>query len=464
MTLRILVLLMFWPAAAFAGQAVQQPLTPQDFAYGMALEVDGDGALYSFELPEEVYRYTVRRDLGDMRLFNGYNKVVPHLVSSGVKRVEGREEAYALQFFPLHHSSQDEGGDTQVHIATDESGAVVDFWQRSAPQGETVVARYLIDASNLTRPIEKLHLEWEETGANLLETVTLEYSNDLTSWQSVAGRFTLAALSYDGYRLTQREIELPPLEARYLRLSWPLGVQGVLLKGIRAVLLPEGGEAPRQWLRLLPAGDETREGSYRFDTGGHFPVDRLQMQLPQANTVVRARLYSREAEGETPWRLRHQGLLYRLQRDGHNLQNEAIQLTGVDDRYWRLVIDDEGGGFGQGLPQLELGWIPHQVHFVARGESPFSLAYGAAGLAPLRGDLGQLLENLQNSEHGQGFIKSARPGPGYVLGGKRRLEPPKPPLPWQSWLLWAVLFLGVMVLALIARQLVRQMGDDGRIN
>ena len=47
--------------------AQEKTLSSHDFAYGIPLEVDGDGAIYSLPLPEEVYRFSTRRDLGDMR-------------------------------------------------------------------------------------------------------------------------------------------------------------------------------------------------------------------------------------------------------------------------------------------------------------------------------------------------------------------------------------------------------------
>ena len=75
-----LLLLPLLGATAFAQE---QTLSSHDFAYGIPLEVDGDGAIYSLPLPQEVYRYTTRKDLGDVRIFNGYGEVVPHMLQPG---------------------------------------------------------------------------------------------------------------------------------------------------------------------------------------------------------------------------------------------------------------------------------------------------------------------------------------------------------------------------------------------
>lgn len=456
---RIVCALLLAPLVA----AAQPSLTPNDFAYGIPLEVDGDGALYRFDLPDEVYRNATRDDLGDIRIFNGHNEVVPHLLRSGVYYREERREPVTLRFFPLYGEQEDGKADTQVHIATDSEGAVVDFWQR-APEGEKeTIRRYLIDASAVERPLEKLLLQWDETAGSTLASVRVEYSDDLNNWRHIGGTQTLASLSYEGFRLGQRELELSSLEAKYLRISWPLGEKGIELSDVKAEVVRQGEPVSRAWLTLTPGGEETHRGVYDFSVDGRFPVDRLKVKLPQPNTVVRAKLLSRATQGETPWRERYSGLLYSLQREGHTLKNDTITLSGVDDPYWRLEVETEGGGIGRGSPLLELGWVAHRVYFVARGETPYSLAFGAATVEPVRSNLTPLLHRLEQSEQGNGFIKPAAPGSLHELGGERRLSPAPPPLPWQKWLLWAVLLVGVLVLVLMARSLYRQMNDADRI-
>jgi hypothetical protein len=104
--------------------------------------------------------------------------------------------------------------------------------------------------------------------------------------------------------------------------------------------------------------------------------------------------------------------------------------------------------------------VPNRIYFLARGETPFSLAFGAVGIEASRSGLDALLQRLQQSQHGNGFIKAARPGVIHELGGKQRLKPAPPPLPWRQWLLWSVLGLGVILLALMARHLYRQMHNS----
>jgi len=458
----LVVALLLLPLMAVARQ--EQPLKPHDFAYGIPLEVDGDGALYSFDLPDEVCRYISRSDLGDLRIFNGYSEVVPHLLRPGVKQVERKREPVELPYFAIREAGGEGAAQLQINIATDENGAVVNFWQRGEGLEQSVVRRYLIDASSQQEPLEKLLLEWDDTAEDFLVSVTLESSNDLSNWSPLVSNAALASFNQGGYRLRRGEIKLPPLtRAKYYRLSWPLGEKGIRLKALHALPLSQGDEKPRRWRHYTPTGDAARPGEYEFHVEGHYPFDRARVKLPQGNTVVRARLFSRGTAKQSPWRERFHGLLYNLVREGQVLANDAIELTPVDDPYWKLEIETDGGGLGSGEPVLELGWVPQRVYFVARGEAPFTLAFAAAAVDRPNGDITSLLNTLEQSREGEGFIKSASPGSMYELGGRYRLEPTPQPLPWQQWLLWAILSIGVLIVALMARSLYQQMNNDNRI-
>ena len=58
---------------------------------------------------------------------------------------------------------------------------------------------------------------------------------------------------------------------------------------------------------------------------------------------------------------------------------------------------------------------------------------------------------------GKKLVKDARIKQKIVLGGETCLVPPRPPLPWKTWTLWAVLIVGVFILAVMAWRLFLQM-------
>jgi hypothetical protein len=444
-------IVLLWMVLLLSWNALASSTHPEDFAYVLPLELDGDGAIYRLVLPEAVYRNTYRADLGDMRVFNGHAQVVPYLLKRPTV-VAQQAFSESLPLFPLGADKTDDAGtEMAIHIRTDEQGAVVDM--RHQPQHTiptSLPGSYLIDASALQGPFDQLELRWPSSEENFILAVRLEVSNDLRQWRVVPGQHQLANLQQEGQQILHNTLTLPAIEARYLRIDWPLARYGLQLEQASLGLHLPGEALPMQWLSLDAIVGE-QAGDYLFDSGGHFPVERLQLHLPEENTLVSVEWASR-ADLVQPWRVRHRGLVYRL----GELQSPALELPLNSDRYWRLRVDQESGGLGIGSPRLLIGWQPHQLHFVARGEAPFMLAYGAYAVAPQQVAGVPLMQQLLNSQQDT-LIKAAHHGASHTLGGPSRLTPPPEPLPWRQWLLWGVLVLGVLLLAAMAWQLSRQM-------
>jgi len=263
---------------------------------------------------------------------------------------------------------------------------------------------------------------------------------------------------------------------KYLRLSWVPqgdGAPALELTGGRGELRERSVEAPREWTSV-ESGKGAKLGEYVFDTGGHFPVDRVRLHLPEPNTVVQVELLARD-KSDQPWRHVAQGVVYRLRKGEGEIGSPEL-TAGASDRYWLLRVDQKGGGLGAGAPRLEVGWVPHQFVLVARGSALFQLAYGkrdtkAAAysietLVPgLRDDAGATIRAAKAADAQKVNVQAAQALAPTELGGEaRRLEA----IDWKRWSLWGALILGVVVLGVMAWRLVRQLDkpeaarpDDG---
>jgi hypothetical protein len=442
-----------------AGPASAGPLTMNDFAYGIPLQVDGDGAIYSLPLPAEVYRRAVRADLGDLRVFNGNGEVVPYLLQRDPDSRLQPPRRVAARLYPLP-SGESQPGDEELHIAIGREGTLIDFYGGRLPlEGAGAGEYYLLDASEAGGQVASLQLEWEAVAEPLLTQVTVHGSDDLNHWQRLVDKQTIAALHHQGFQLAQQSLPLPGPRMKYYRIHWPPGSQGIALSGAEMTLHPEHAPLPGERQSVRPLGEGSRDGHYEFRLDGHFPVSSVQLLMPQRNTVVQATLSSR-TDDAAPWQRRYQGLFYDLEREGQRLRNAPAELAPLSHAQWRLEVPQGGGGLGRGTPQLELEWHPQRLFFVARGEMPFTLAFGRQQTTAEVGGIDPLLRRLDRDETPTRFIKPAQAGPRFELGGEARLRPPVPPLPWQKWLLWSVLLGGVGVLAVMVRSLYRQMRRD----
>ncbi len=427
----------------------------EDFAYVMPI-VTGPGAapFYALSLPEIVYRTVTRPDRGDIRVFDADGRVVPHLL--GPVPAPRRSGSWSrLPVFPLPAGTIGATAGNEVHVRVDERGAVIDvIGADSAP----TASLYLLDASAVAAPIEALRLDWGEGHRRLLARVRVECSDDLDQWREVAIG-SLAELREADAHLQQNVITLPGARCRYLRLAWPS--IDAPIAGVEARLAPLEGESvpspPVQWRELEHV--RYADDGYEFDAGGLFPVTRVNVSWPGERTLARLRIDARTDAAAT-WRLVHTGLFFALEVDGEPLGNAAAAVPPTLARQWRIGLAEHGDPSLAAAPRLLLGWQPDRLVFVAAGTPPYQLAYGNAAAAPGSNIAASLYERLQHpggaEETGQAVVGTPR-----AVAGDGALVPPSPPLPWQRILLWAVLVLGVLLLARMALGLYREMMRHG---
>lgn len=430
--------------------------TLDDFAFGYRLNTVPGSPVYQTVLPEEMYRVSRRDDLGDLRVFNAQGEVVPYALMRPAP-IDEASKRVSLPVFPVHGGDSGSHESLSVKVIRDRNGTIVNINDASPAPNRQPVTAYLIDASQVTFPLTKLHVRWDKTGS-FVAKITLSRSDDLNRWSTIVDSTALADLVHGGERLTRNVIEFGPVKSRYFRLAWPAGAQIASIVAVEAELAPVRQEPGAAWLRLegqRVVGDADRE-QLVFDTGGRFPADRLNLELPEHNNLLRATVWSR-ADDKTPWRQRYTGLFYRVRpgEPGVEFRNEAVAVTRSMDRYWRVDVASNDG-LGSRPPRLDLGWIGDRVTFLARGSGPYLLAMGGHGVAGAEQPVEQLLRALDQKNNAV-YPMAVAVGERVVLGGAERLEPGPYPVPWRKLVLWSVLVGGVLLLAGMAVGLMRQM-------
>ena len=424
----------------------------EDYAYGVPIETDTAAPIYEFTVPIHVYQTAKRADLGDLRIFNAQASIAPHALRQAPAILDTTTRQVPL--FPLYRDKHPSDGD--LHIRVDAGGAIVEVTGDSGVDATQSVSAYILDTSRESRGIEQLQLQWTGAPASFLTSVQVEASNDLDNWQTIVNSATLARLQHGAYTVAEDRIELGGDPAKYLRISWPAGEQDVILTNVTVHYAARQRERELQWLTLSGARDEKEPAVFEFDAGGALPAQRLSVELPERNDIQQVTIQSR-ATPEDPWRLRYSGIVYSLKINGVHLRSRHISLGRNRDRYWRVTLDAPG----HAAPRLKLAWRPHRMAFLARGEAPFTLAYGQSGVEPAGRSLDALLRDLAVQTE---FITTARTGAPRSLRGADALVQP---FPWERGLLWTVLLMGVAILAIMAWRLSRQLGKptgdgDGR--
>lgn len=438
-------------------------IAPSDFAVGYNLEVDKEGAIYSVAIPEDVYRTVQSSDLRDVRIFNGAGEVVPH----GIRNVETDpatlRDTWTVPFFPLFQEIKSgEQSEFSLQVSRDRAGTIVNI--QSDPVKDTddqKVSGYLLDLSSLKQAVSELEFQWEKNTYSSVFTVNIEQSSDLIHWTPLVKKATLVDLQFDGRQVESRTVQLPRQPQQYLKLTWqdsngPLSL--IKISGFSQIM---EGRRNYRWLSLDKGTISKKDNQLRIDftTNYRLPVSRVQIQFPEKNSIAGLSIQSR-SDLDTDWRTRCEQVFHDLTIEGTAVQNEPCSFQPIADPLWRIVVKQDGAGLQSGSKALalQLGWLPSELLFVGRGAPPYLLAFGSGKLAQedKKTEDAMLLDAIRVKSHDQA-IGVAMLGEKVDLAGDLALKSPAESLPWKKLLLWAVLLSGVVLLAFMARSLIKEM-------
>jgi Protein of unknown function (DUF3999) len=447
-------------AHAQTPSAEPHELRPNDFAFGRVVQLTAsDSALVELELPVDVYRGSRSADLKDLWVFNAGGEPVPQALRRASRPQAPEAIATLLPLFPVLAEHFAASLELSVAITRGPAGQLLQLHSRNPPDEAGheagAVAAYVLDARALDRGVTALRFEWFGAPDQLILPLTVESSEDLLSWSPIAVNGVLLHLEHDGHRVDRDRIEMTSGKAAFFRVR-PLNRRSFPAP-LRAVFAELVVDAPTPVLERLAVRGQAlaaRSGVYRFDLGGPVPVERLEVELPEDNTVIAAELWSAEQEDGQYQRVA-EARIYRVLADGQPLIGPSLTLFRQRARYYELRVDGTRAGIGAGMPTLVTYHSPDLLLFLRRGAPPFTLAYGRHGVLRQRFEADDLLALLPLADSAAATPARATLGDAKPLGGVARLLAPKPAPPYGTYALWAGLLAGVALLAAISYRLVR---------
>ncbi|GAB2501094.1 DUF3999 family protein [Lysobacter humi (ex Lee et al. 2017)] len=422
-------------ASAEADYARQWPL---------ALQAPASPA-HEVVLDADVYRAMHDRAGRDVDVLDARGTPQPSLLSPPPPpRVQ--QARVALPYFTLPVVAGDATGSRLV-AETDSAGQL----RRVELRGGVEVPgmpneALLLDLAPARGTITALELHWQPSGP-VDRGYSIDASDDLQEWTPVAARGRVVDLAGNGRRLVQRRLvfDAPP-NARFLRLSPEVDGRRLHLHRVDALIARSIGPAV-QWL-TIPAQPRADDGAYRFRLAGRVPVEHVDVRLPGTG-AMRWRLESRDA-GDADWRTRASGSAFDVPDGASRRRPPPLVLAQpVRDREWRLVPLDRANA----APALRLGYRPERLVFLAQGTPPYRLVAGSAHVRRVDAPVGAVIDELRRSNGAAWSPPTARIGAARPLAGEAALAPKRD---WTTWTLWAVLGIGVLVVAGFALRLLRE--------
>jgi len=424
---------------------------PGDYAVQLPLTLAGEGPWYRLDVPMALHFAARYGDLRDVRVFNAEGQALAYALVAGQGESRDSQQEQAVKWFPLYAEQGDGTAAPSLRVQRSTNGTLIELLDQPDAAGQPALLRgWLLDASALQAPLVRLELDWADSQEGF-QRFSIEASDDLQSWQSW-GSGQLARLSFDGERVEQRQVELAGRKARYLRLLWQSPLQAPQLKAasVRSQRI-DSLPAPLVWSQPL-AATRSADGHYLWQLPLALPLERLHVELSQANSLAPVRVSGR-SDNKGSWQSLAQGLLYRLPENGVEIRQDELPLPGWAVQQLRLQVDERGGGLGSPPPQIKVALRATQLVFLQRGSPPYRLALGRAGAESAALPLTTLIpgyqpQRLQLLGTAAAHLQDdtlAQQEQAAVTGNN-----------WKRWGLWLVLLLGVGLLALMAVSLLRR--------
>ena len=443
------------------------------FAAQAPVQLQSSDGLQRVVLPLAVLQRSQRQDLADVRIVDAQGVALP-MAWATLPPAQSSARLLAVPRFawPAAAAATGSAG-APVKVQVNAEGAVVRIETRTTarPASPASTAQWLLDLSQAPHrqpgsdeTPAALRIDWQAPAEGATVQARLEASDDLQQWRHVAQAALLDAPgigSSAAERITLRQLELPAAaaQAKYLRLKLD---PAVAVRQVEVELVRTAQAATLETLDArfdaAPAADG-RVREWTLDLRGPVPLRRLQLQLPQRNTVAAFQL-ERRADARDPWQPVQGFTSYRLVRDAQELASPALDINAPPARYWRLRLAPSSADIGADALPATLQWQPPQLVFAARGDGPFTLQIGAAKAAAHDVNPSQLIPGYRAGDE----FKL----PVATLGDVQAVETPalglgerltrSTPAERRRWVLWAVLVVAVALLAWLARRLMRDMG------
>lgn len=438
-----------------------------DYQYQISLDTAkvSDAIGFELQLPDVVYQKVSDPNLRDLRVKNAQGDEVPMRLTLTEDDIKQSLSATTLPIFSLNHSIKTplrsklvsttwQGDEQQFTVETSES--IKNFIRR---QEQVLTDRLLLDATALKQAsLAALQLSWQfEQPGNRVFYVELKGSYDLSNWQTVKLRHKLIELDTGQRVVLENTIALNIRSFDYYQLRF-LDAPIPEVTAVKAMLQNSASEQP--WLtrdvQTFEVLDAERYGhAIVWDTGGFFPIELVEFAFDYNNLMAEAQLHSRNSL-ETPWQRVKSSQLYQVGSGDMAMENNSINVRSNPHRYWKLTTQSSISS--QWINGVSMKWRPHKLQFLAQGNGPYSVFFGAEKLK--YSPSSRWYQQLNGQLKTQLFSKQIKAGGLMKLTVQPDVIEPEPDSTVSRWVFWGLLVVVLSALFYMASRLMKEVGAE----
>lgn len=403
--LRTALLMLLTPLAAAEPQILQL----DDFTYGASLS-PVESEFRRFSLSPMMIKDVQRRDLGDVRVFDGDNKLMPTLV----RRLGAKNKASQQTLMPYPYRV---------------SG---------------VTAGYILDRSDdHKQSLKSLNLLWKQGAVPRILTVRVEHSADQKSWKTLIDSETVINFNLNGSVLKQNRIDINNYTHRYIKLTF------LNIKKVPVLASVEAYSTARKLLDdfWLPTGqlqpDDNITNGYRFSVSKAISPSQIKLSFAKLNTVLSGSLSTIEVVND---KLKRKMVIndfdaYVVTINNQVVKSKPINVSRWESSEWLMTINSENDFSEDGLPSITVAYPHYEVIYASDGVEPYTVVWGNSTTgAPKAGDF---VKRLRSKSLTRKDIAVTKTGITLDNASLKVLKESRQ----TSWLM---LLLGVLVIIIVA--------------
>lgn len=442
---RKLALTLLALAAASCGRTPRHdPAKPEDYALQLPLEPAAGGSVQRLTLPAAALVALKRGDLGDVRVFDARNKVVPLALPD--EAVNEAQHSTGVPVYPvLGPAGALEVSGLSIRIEDNRVARVVAIDSSGPPASSNAPpSAVLLDTRAVREPANAITLDADVPVGQPI-TLTLKTSTNLKDWEPLAEKVLFRPANSPAL-LGGGSVALPgvDLHDRYVGISWGR-TSGVALTS--ASVITSAVARPARIAVATSTVPLADMHELRFDLPDIARLAAIRLTEVGPDGVIPVKLYGRN-HAEDPWTPLSAATL----RPGS--RGNLIDLSGPPMESYRLEADSRTAGFSA-APKVELLFDPVELLVALSGTPPYRLAVGQADAPPAYLTLPEIAPQMSPAKlAGLPHAKLATPGGPSPLVALQA-GPADGALEPRKLVLWAALLLGTLVLALAAIRLLR---------
>ncbi|WP_154224762.1 DUF3999 family protein [Marinicella rhabdoformis] len=456
----------FKTPAIVAGMLLSLSAAAVDFKFKQQLNTKDTEAMgFQLTVPEHVYQQAQNPQLHDLRVLNTQGDQVPMKLSLMADDIERKVFESTLPIFSLNHTVNTplkskqvttswQGDLQQLTVETSES---VQRFIKSQEQKRN--DRFLLDATSLRQAqVTGLTLDWQfESAGNRVFYVEVKGSNDLSSWKTLKSRHKLIELNTGQRVVLENQIPLYAKAFDYYQLRF-LGQPVPQVNSVKASLSSHSTSQSLTHKRILSYEilDPEQHGyTIIWQTDGVFPIESYAFDFQYKNLMADVQLYSKATENSR-WQKVTSGQFYQLGTGEMAMEKNSLNFRPNNHRYWKLTTQSNISS--QWINGLSFAWRPHQLQFLAQGDGPYSLNYGAKALN--RPANNRWYQQLSSQVKSNMFSSEVTAGNVTELAPKPKAEPKPPEAKISRWIFWGLLVIVLSGLFYMASRLMREVSND----